>query len=101
MKANVRISASGVNDSLMHIEARKDSHPGETLFITWAKVSANPNRYHYGWQLMKDGAIVSGDGSAQPVTHEELGRNVEALINNTFIDNTFQHVDQGDYLLTD
>lgn len=98
-KANVRISASGVNDSLMHIEVRKDSHPGEALFITYAKVSANPNRYHYAWQLMHEGAIKSADGSAQPVSHEELGRNVEALINNTFLDETFQHIDQADYSL--
>lgn len=100
-KANVRISASGVNDSLMHIEARKDNHPGEALFITWAKVSDNPNRYHYGWQLMHEGAIKAADGSANPVTHEELGRNVEALINNTFLDETFHHIDQADFYLVD
>ena len=82
----------------MHLEARKpETHPNETLFITWCKVS--DNRYHYGWQLMHEGAIKAADGSANPVTHEELGRNVEALINNTFLDETFQHIDQQDYSL--
>ncbi|HDX3184395.1 TPA: hypothetical protein ROA76_004376 [Escherichia coli] len=98
-KANVRISASGVNDSLMHIEARKDSHPNETLFVTWCKVS--DNRYHYAWQLMHEGAIKSADCSDRTVSHEELGRNVEALINNTFIDKTFHHIDQFDYEIVD
>ena len=98
-KANVRISVSGIKDSLMHLEARKDSHPNETLFVTWCKVS--DNRYHYAWQLMHEGAIKSADCSDRAVSHEELGRNVETLINNTFLDETFQHVDQGDYLLTD
>lgn len=98
-KANVRVSVSGVNDSLMHIEARKDSHPGEALFITYAKVS--DNRFLYSWQLMHHGSIKAGDGSARPVTHEELGRNIKELIENTFIDNTFKHVDQADYDLVD
>ena len=98
-KANVRISASGVNDSLMHIEARKDTHPNETLFVTWCKVS--DNRYHYGWQLMHEGAIKAADGSARPVSHEELGRNIEELIENTFIDDTVKHIDQADYYLVD
>ena len=104
-KANVRISVSGIKNSLIHLEARKDSHPNETLFITWCKISDKRGQsealYHYGWQLMHQGQIVSGDGSARPVTHEELGRNVEELISNTFIDSTFQHVDQEDYLLMD
>lgn len=100
-KANVRISASGVNDSLMHIEVRKDSHPGEALFITYAKVSANPNRYHYAWQLMHRGEIKFADCSARTVSHDELADNIQSLIENTFVDNTFQHIDQGDYLLTD
>ena len=97
-KANVRISVSGIKNSLMHLEARKpETHPNETLYVTWCKVS--DNRYHYGWQLMHCGAIKAADGSANPVSHEELGRNVEALINNTFLDETFQHVDQQDYSL--
>lgn len=97
-KANVRISVSGIKNSLMHLEARKpETHPNETLFITWCKVS--DNRYHYAWQLMHQGAIKSADGSARPVSHEELGRNVEALINNTFLDDTFKHIDQADYSL--
>lgn len=96
-KANVRISVSGVND-LMYLEARKpETHPNETLFITWCKVS--DNRYHYAWQLMHEGQIKSADCSDRTVSHEELGRNVEALVNNTFIDDTFQHVDQADYSL--
>lgn len=98
-KANVRISASGVNDSLMHIEARKDSHPGEALFITYAKVS--DNRFLYSWQLMHQGSIKAADGSADPVTHEELARDVENLIQNTFIDDTVKHIDQADYYLVD
>ena len=99
-KAKINVSASGIKNSLMHLEARKpDTHPNETLFITWCKVS--DNKYHYGWQLMHEGSIKSADGSAQPVSHEELGRNVEAQINNTFLDDTFNHIDQGDYLLTE
>ena len=98
-KANVRISASGVNDSLMHIEARKDSHPGEALFVTWCKVS--DNRYHYAWQLMHEGAIKSADCSDRTVSHDELGRNIENLIQNTFIDDTVKHIDQADYYLVD
>lgn len=98
-KANVRISASGVNDSLMHIEARKDSHPGEALFITYAKVS--DNRFLYSWQLMHCGSIKAGDGSARPVSHEELARDIENLIQNTFIDDTVKHIDQADYYLVD
>lgn len=98
-KANVRVSVSGVNDSLMHIEARKDSHPGEALFITYAKVS--DNRFLYSWQLMHHGSIKAGDGSARPVTHEELGRDIENLIQNTFIDDTVKHIDQADYYLVD
>ena len=100
-KANVRISASGVNDSLMHIEARKDTHPGEALFITWAKISDNPNRYHYGWQLMCHGAIKAADGSANPVTHEALGEAIQQLIENTFIEDSFKHIDQNDLYLVD
>lgn len=98
-KANVRISVSGIKNSLMHLKARKDTHPNETLFITWCKVS--DNRYHYAWQLMHQGAIKSAYCSDRTVTHEELGRNVEALINNTFLDETFHHIDQADYLLVD
>lgn len=98
-KCNVRISASGVNDSLMHIEARKDSHPDQTLFITYAKIS--DNRYHYGWQLMHQGEIKSADGSANPITHEALGEAIQQLIENTFIEDSFKHIDQNDYLLMD
>lgn len=99
-KAKINVSASGIKNSLMHLEARKpETHPNETLFITWCKVS--DNRYHYAWQLMHEGSIKSADGSAQPVSHEELGRNVEALINNTFLDETFHHIDQADYDLVD
>lgn len=83
----------------MHLEARKDTHPNETLFITWCKIS--DNRYHYAWQLMHQGQIKSADCSARTVTHEELGRNIEDLIENTFIDAPFQHIDQNDYSLAD
>lgn len=83
----------------MHLEARKDTHPNETLFVTWCKVS--DNRYHYAWQLMHEGAIKSADCSDRTVSHEELGRNVENLIQNTFIDDTVKHIDQADYYLVD
>ena len=98
-KANLRISVSGIKNSLMHLEARKDTHPNETLFITWCKVS--DNQYHYAWQLMHQGEIKSADCSARTVSHDELGRNVETLINNTFLDNTFQCIDKTDYYLVD
>lgn len=83
----------------MHIEARKDSHPKEALFITFAKVS--DNRFSYAWQLMHKGEIKAADCSDRTVTHEELGRNIENLIQNTFIDAPFQHIDQNDYSLVD
>ena len=95
-KANIHIQSSGIKGSLMHIEARKDSHPGEALFITYAKVS--DNRFLYSWQLMHCGSIKAGDGSARPVSHEELARDVENLIHNTFIE-PFHYVDQADYSL--
>ena len=99
-KANVRISVSGIKNSLMHLEARKpETHPNETLFITWCKVS--DNQYHYAWQLMHRGEIKSADCSARTVSHDELADNVQSLIENTFIDNTFKHVDQTDYYLVD
>ena len=98
-KANVRISVSGIKNSLMHLEARKDTHPNETLFVTWCKVS--DNRYHYAWQLMHEGAIKSADCSDRTVSHDELGRNIENLIQNTFIDDTVKHIDQADYYLVD
>ena len=96
-KANVRISVSGIKNSLMHLEARKDTHPNETLFVTWCKVS--DNRYHYAWQLMHEGAIKSADCSDRTVSHDELGRNVEALIENTFIDESTRYADQADFSL--
>lgn len=83
----------------MHLEARKDTHPNETLFITWCKIS--DNQYHYAWQLMHQGQIKSADCSDRTVTHDELGRNIENLIENTFIDDTFHHIDQTDHLLMD
>ena len=99
-KANVRVSVSGIKNSLMHLEARKpETHPNEALFITWCKIS--DNRYSYGWQLMHQGKIKSAGGSDRTVSHDELGRNVEALINNTFLDETFHHIDQADYDLVD
>ena len=100
-KANVRISVSGIKNSLMHLEARKDTHPNETLFVTWAKVS--DDKFLYSWQLMHqdDGEIKAADSAANPVSHDELGRNIERLVQNTFIDNTFQAVDQDDYLLNE
>lgn len=97
-KANVRISVSGIKNSLMHLEARKDSHPGEALFITYAKVS--DNRFLYSWQLMHHGSIKAGDGSARPVSHEELARDVQRLIENTFIDESTRYADQADFGLT-
>lgn len=99
-KANVRISVSGIKNSLMHLEARKpETHPNETLFVTWCKVS--DNRYHYAWQLMHEGAIKSADCSARTVSHDELADNVQSLIENTFIEDTFNHVDQNDLYLVD
>ena len=76
-KANVRISVSGIKNSLMHLEARKDTHPNETLFVTWAKVS--DDKFLYSWQLMHqdDGEIKAADSAANPVSHDELGRNIE------------------------
>lgn len=96
-KANVRISVSGIEDLLMHLEARKDNHPHEALFVTWCKVSED--RYHYGWQLMHEGEIKAADGSADPVSHQQLGEEIERLIENTFVDNTFGHIDQSDFML--
>ncbi len=98
-KANIHVQASGIKNSLMHLEARKDTHPNETLFVTWCKVS--DNRYHYAWQLMHEGAIKSADCSDRTVSHDELGRNIENLIQNTFIDDTVKHIDQADYYLVD
>lgn len=98
-KTNIHVQASGIKNSLMHLEARKDTHPNETLFITWCKIS--DNRYSYAWQLMHAGAIQAADCSARTVTHEELGRNIEDLIENTFIDAPFQHIDQEDFLMVD
>ena len=84
----------------MHLEARKpETHPNETLFVTWCKVS--DNRYHYAWQLMHEGAIKSADCSARTVSHDELADNVQSLIENTFIEDTFNHVDQNDLYLVD
>lgn len=99
MKAKINVQSSGIKGSLMHLEARKDSHPNEALFITWCKIS--DNRYSYAWQLMHAGAIQAADCSARTVTHEELGRNIEDLIENTFIDAPFQHIDQEDFLMVD
>lgn len=99
-KANIRVQASGIKGSLMHISARKDSHPNEALFITFAKVDNN-NRYSYAWQLMHRGEIKSAGGSDRTVTHDELARTVEDLIMNTFIDAPFQHIDQEDFLMVD
>lgn len=96
-KANIHVQASGIKGSLMHLEARKDSHPNEALFITWCKIS--DNRYHYAWQLMHQGQIKSADCSARTVSHEELSRDVQDLIMNTFIDAPTEHIDQNDYLL--
>lgn len=100
MKAKINVQSSGIKGSLMHLEARKpETHPNEALFITWCKIS--DNRYHYAWQLMHQGQIKSADCSARTVTHEELGRNIEDLIENTFIDAPFQHIDQEDFLMVD
>lgn len=94
-KANVRISVSGIKNSLMHLEARKpETHPNETLFITWCKVS--DNQYHYAWQLMHQGEIKSADCSARTVSHDELADNVQSLIENAFLEDTFHHIDQAE-----
>lgn len=98
-KAKINVQASGIKGSLMHLEARKDSHPNEALFITWCKIS--DNRYSYAWQLMSRGEIKSADCSARTVTHEELSRDVQSLIENTFIDQPFHHIDQEDFLMVD
>lgn len=97
-KANIRVQVSGVKGSLMHLEARKANRP-ETLFVTWAKVS--DDKFLYSWQLMHqhDGEIKAADSAAHPVSHEALGRAIEELIENTFIDNTFGHIDQSDFML--
>ena len=97
-KANVRISVSGIKNSLMHLEARKDTHPNETLFVTWCKVS-DDDKYHYGWQFMSGNEIKAGDTSARTVTHAELGRDVENLIENAFLEDTTKNIDQEDYSL--
>lgn len=100
-KANIRVQVSGVKGSLMHLEARKANSP-ETLFVTWAKVS-DDDKFLYSWQLMHqgEGEIKSADCSARTVSHDELADNVQSLIENTFIDNTFKHVDQTDYYIVD
>lgn len=96
-KAMINVSVSGIRNSLMHLEARKPGHPA-TLFVTWCRVSEDNNRYHYGWQLMRDNTIQAGDVSDRTVTHEELGENIKNLIENTFIE-PFKHVDQTDFML--
>ena len=98
-KAKINIQASGIKNSLMHLEAKKPGHP-LTLFITWAKVTDN-NQYHYAWQLMHGNEITAADTSARTVTHEELGRDVQSLIENVFLEDTTKHVDQNDYSLVD
>lgn len=99
-KANIHVQSSGIKGSLMHLEARKpETHQNEALFITWCKVS--DNRYSYAWQLMHAGAIQAADCSARTVSHEELSRDVQSLIENTFIDAPFQHIDQEDFLMVD
>lgn len=98
-KAHINVQLSGIKDSLVHLEATKPGHAG-TLFVTWAKVS--DDRYHYGWQFMNGNNIEAADTSARTVTHAELGRDVQSLIENVFLSDTTKHVDQADYgLLVD
>lgn len=98
-KANIRVQVSGVKGSLMHLEARKANHL-ETLFVTWCKVS-DDGKFLYSWQLMHqgDGEIKAADAAAEPVTHQQLGEAIEELVANTFVDNTFGHIDQADFSL--
>lgn len=96
-KAKINVSVSGIRNSLMHMEARKPGHPA-TLFITWCRVSED-NRFSYSWQLMSGNEIKAGDTSARTVTHAELGRDVENLIKNVFLEDTTKNIDQEDYSL--
>lgn len=95
-KAHVNVQISGIKDSLAHLEATKPGHAG-TLFVTWCKVSDDDDRWHYGWQFMKGNTIEAADTSARTVTHEELGRNIKALIENTFIDESTRYADRADF----
>lgn len=95
-KAKINVQMSGIKNSLVHMEVTKPGHAG-TLFVTWCKVSDDDDRWHYGWQFMRDNIIECGDTSARTVTHEELGRDVENLIQDIFLEDTTKHVDQADY----
>ena len=95
-KAHINVQISGIKDSLVHLGATKPGHAG-TLFVTWCRVS--DNRYHYGWQFMSGNEIKAGDTSARTVTHAELGRDVENLIENAFLEDTTKNIDQEDHSL--
>lgn len=97
-KAKISVQMSGINNSLVHMEVTKPGHAG-TLFVTWCRVSADDDHWHYGWQFMRGNRIEAADTSARTVTHKELGRNIEQLIEDCFISEPTKYIDQEDYSL--